>query len=89
MKLRFEHGALLAVAGLLAALFLVVGLKPLNTETSSPKASLRLAVSQVLPEKRASDNVPGVDLSVPEKIVEKAAQPDAFVDVVTGWLSEP
>ncbi len=90
MKLRFEHGALLAVAGLVAGLILTVGLNPLNTETSSPKASLRLAVSQVIPEKKAPDNVPGVDLSVSEKIVEKATQAVAdLVAVVAKIVSAP
>jgi len=94
MKLRFEHGALLAVAGLVAGLILTVGLNPLNTETSSPKASLRLAVSQAVPEKMAGGNVPGnvpgVDLSVPEKIVEQAAQAVAeLVAVVAKIVSAP
>ncbi len=90
MKLRFEHGALLAVAGLVAGLILTVGLNPLNTETSSPKVSLRLAVSQAVPEKMASVIVPGVDLSVPEKIVEKAAQAVAdLVAVVAKIVSAP
>lgn len=90
MKLRFEHGALLAVAGLVAGLILTVGLNPLNTETSSPKASLRLAVSQAIPGKRASGNVAGVDLSISEKIVEKAAQAVAdLVAVMAKIVSAP
>jgi len=82
MTIRFEHGALLAVAGLVTGLILTVGLNPLNTETSSPKASLRLAVSQPIPEKKAAPNAAGDVLSVPEMIVEKAAQ--AVADLVAG-----
>ncbi len=98
MMIRFEHGALLAVAGLVAGLILTVGLNPLNTETSSPQASLRLAVSQAIPEKMAlgevPDNAPGVDLSIPEKIVEKAAQAvadvaDLVAEVVAKIVSAP
>ncbi len=94
MMLRFEHGALLAVAGLVAGLILTVGLNPLNTQTSSPQASLRLAVSQAVPEKAAPDNTPGVDLSVPEKIIEKAVQAvadvaDLVAEVVAKIVSAP
>jgi Bax protein len=49
MKFRFEHGALLAVAGLVTGLFTVVVMNPLESRTSAPKASLRLAVSAPVP----------------------------------------
>lgn len=51
MKIRFERGALAAVAGLVASLILVVVLSPLDRSTSSPKASIRLAISQLVPAK--------------------------------------
>ncbi len=61
MILKFERGALIAVAGLIAGLFLLVLLSPLDRETSSPKASLRLAVSQPVPENTVfRDSVPGL-----------------------------
>ena len=45
MKFRFEHGALLAVAGLVTGLVSVVVKNPLENRTSAPKATLRIAVS--------------------------------------------
>lgn len=50
MKIRFEHGVLLAVAGLVTGLFSAVVLYPLENITSAPKAALRLAVSAPVPE---------------------------------------
>ncbi|NQV85031.1 MAG: glucosaminidase domain-containing protein [Rhodospirillales bacterium] len=49
MKLRFEYGALIAVASLTAGLVTAVVMNPLDKGTSSPGASLRLAVSQPVP----------------------------------------
>ena len=49
MKLRFEYGALIAVASLTAGLITAVVMNPLDKGTSSPGASLRLAVSQPVP----------------------------------------
>ena len=44
MSKKFEHGALAAVVGLVLGLVMLVGLSPLDRETSAPEASLRLAV---------------------------------------------
>ncbi len=49
MKFSFEHGALLAVAGLVTGLFSAVVLNPLENRTSAPKATLRLAISAPVP----------------------------------------
>jgi Bax protein len=49
MKIRFEHGALVAVAGLATGLIAAVVLNPLDKGTSSPGASLRLAETQPVP----------------------------------------
>ena len=49
MKLRFEFGALIAVVGLTTSLVAAVVLNPLDKGTSSPGASLRLAVSHPVP----------------------------------------
>ncbi|MAF96103.1 MAG: hypothetical protein CMM60_10165 [Rhodospirillaceae bacterium] len=49
MTIRFERGALIAVAGLVAGLIAVVILSPLEKATVAPKASLRLTVSQPVP----------------------------------------
>ena len=49
MKLRFEYGALFAVTSLTAGLVAAVVMKPLDRGTSSPGASLRLAVSHPAP----------------------------------------
>jgi len=49
MKIRFEHGALVAVAGLATGLIAAVLLNPLDKGTSSPGASLRLAETQPVP----------------------------------------
>ncbi|MDA1088815.1 MAG: glucosaminidase domain-containing protein [Proteobacteria bacterium] len=49
MKFRFEHGALLAVAGLITGLFYSVVTNPIENQPSSPKATLRLAVSVAVP----------------------------------------
>jgi Bax protein len=88
MILKFERGALIAVAGLIAGLFLLVLLSPLDRETSSPKASLRLAVSQPVPEK----TVPNTADAVPASggIVAKAAKAVAdFVAEVTAQIVPP
>ena len=49
MKFRFEHGALLAVAGLASGLVYTVATNPLENRTSAPKATLRLAASALAP----------------------------------------
>ncbi|MBC8339847.1 MAG: glucosaminidase domain-containing protein [Rhodospirillales bacterium] len=49
MKLRFENGALVMVACLVSGLIAAVVLNPLDRDTVSPRASLRLAVSQPVP----------------------------------------
>ncbi len=93
MTLRFELGALIAVAGLVASLFLLVLLSPLDTETSSPKASLRLAVSQTVPEKTVPNTTEAAladAMSAPGEIVAKAAKAVAdFVAGVTARIVPP
>ena len=49
MKLRFEYAALLGVVGLTAGLVAAVVMNPLDRGTTSPGASMRLAVSHPLP----------------------------------------
>lgn len=49
MTFRFEHGALLCVAGLVAGLIAVVAMNPLENRTSAPKATLQLAASAPVP----------------------------------------
>lgn len=49
MNLLFERSALIAVVGLVAGLVVAVFVNPLERATAVPKASLRLAVSQMIP----------------------------------------
>jgi len=49
MKLRFEYAALLGVVGLTACFVAAVVMNPLDRGTTSPGASMRLAVSHPLP----------------------------------------
>ncbi|NQU60110.1 MAG: glucosaminidase domain-containing protein [Rhodospirillales bacterium] len=57
MSLKFEHGALIAVAGLVSGLVMAAALNPLDQKTISPRtsmaASLRQVVSQPMPPKPA------------------------------------
>jgi len=54
MTLRFERAALAGVAALVAVLVGVAATSPLEKKTSVPKASLRLAVSLLVPQKPVS-----------------------------------
>ncbi len=49
MMFLFERSALIAVVGLVAGLVVAVFVSPLERATAVPKASLRLAVSQLIP----------------------------------------
>ena len=74
MKLRFEYAALLGVVGLTAGLVAAVVMNPLDRGTTSPGASMRLAVSHSFAD---ADDLPRVSI----------AEEMAGIDSLTGVFS--
>ena len=95
MTIRFERGALIAVTGLVAGLIAVVILSPLEKATVAPKASLRLAVSQPVPEPvfspgftRPAEDVMLVLAPPARERNEPVISPRmAGIDTLTGFIS--
>ena len=81
MTKRFEHGVLAAVVGLVLGLVMLVGLSPLDTVTSIPKASLRLAISVPLPAKPVAA-IPATGATVSQEIFARAKK--VVADLVAG-----
>ena len=95
MTIRFERGALIAVAGLVAGLISAVILSPLEKAMMSPKASLRLAVSQSVPASvlppvftRLAEDVMLVLAPPARERIEPVISPKmAGIDTLTGFMS--
>ena len=95
MKFRFEHCALLAVAGLVTGLVSVVVMNPLENRTSAPKATLRIAVSapvsapvyvpipaEIFPQEINAPTTPKHALKAVTKRLRKAG-----IDTLIGFFS--
>jgi len=78
MSKRFEHGALIAVVGLVFVLVMLVGLNPLNKQTSAPLAAPRLAVSVPAPAPVS----PILETAASSEILTKATK--VVADLVVG-----
>ncbi|MEE8352006.1 MAG: glucosaminidase domain-containing protein [Rhodospirillales bacterium] len=78
MSKRFEHGALIAVVGLVFVLVMLVGLNPLNKQTSAPLAAPRLAVSVPAP----APVPPILETAASSEILTKATK--VVADLVVG-----
>lgn len=95
MTIRFERGALIAVAGLVAGLISAVILSPLEKATVAPKASLRLAVSQPVPApvftpvftQPAEDVMLVLAPPARERIKPPISLKMAGIDTLTGFMS--
>ena len=84
MTLLFERSALLAVVGLVAGLVVAVFVSPLERATAVPKASLRLAVSQLIPAPVVPKTATTAARTV-KTAPQKAAV--AGIDTLTGVVS--
>ncbi len=80
MTIRFERGALIAVGALAVGLIATVVASPLERATAAPKASLRLAVSALVPP-------PPTQVSARKPHRRSSAAPGAGVDTITGAFS--
>ena len=83
MKIRFERGALVAVAFLVAGLMGAVVIDPLEHATAAPQASLRLMATQLIPPK-----IVETDSAIADGAGTPAAITDATgIDTLTGVVS--
>ena len=95
MTIRFERGALIAVAGLVVGLVSAVILSPLEKATVSPKASQRLGISQSVPApvlppvfSRLAEDVMLVLAPPARERIEPVISPKmAGIDTLTGFMS--
>ena len=85
MTIRFEHGALVAVGGLVVGLVAAVVMHPLEPATAAPKASIRLAASMVVPPPAPRE--PLIQATRKKKVAAYGAGIDTLTGVVAKRIS--